>query len=110
MREMERKFKEMGLDGDEIITKKLEEQGPLPRRSLLKKRQMMQEASSDDEMEVEGRESDKEEEKDLRRVLRKKIEKAADQRLQDEVNPNKDEIPQEVGQWAIIIGEYKTGG
>lgn len=38
----------------------------------------MQEASSDDEMEVEGRESDKEEEKDLRRVLRKKIEKAAD--------------------------------
>ena len=26
------------------------------------------------------------------------------------MNPNKDEIPQEVGLWVIIIGEYKTGG
>lgn len=62
-------------------------------------------------MEVEGaeKEEDEEEVKDMKKVLRKKIEKAADQRLQDEVNPNKDEIPQDVS-GVYETGENKTRG
>lgn len=62
-------------------------------------------------MEVEGaeKEEDEEEVKDMKKVLRKKIEKAADQRLQDEANPNKDEIPQDVS-GVYETGENKTRG
>lgn len=48
MREMERKFKELGLDGEELVGKKIEQQGTLPKRSLLKRRKMLEEEEDSD--------------------------------------------------------------